>query len=50
MKTYGFSKFTISGGYADCSNIGYLLSACVENVIYRAKPFTNLAAGYEMRK
>ena len=50
MKSFGFSKFNITGAYADCASIGLLMNASVDTVIYRAKPFFTLAAGYELRK
>jgi hypothetical protein len=50
LNTYGFTELKLSGSYADCANLGYLLNAAVDTVIFRSKPFTTMAAGYELRK
>ncbi len=50
LSSYGFTKFIMSGAFIDCPNLGYLIGASVDTVIYRAKPFTSMAYAYEMRK
>ena len=50
MHTFGFTELKFSGSYADCPNLGYLLNAAVDTVMFRSKPFTTMAAGYELRK
>jgi len=50
LKSYGFTKFVMSGAFIDCPNLGYLIGASVDTVIYRAKPFTSMVHAYEMRK
>ena len=50
MGSYGFTQFKFSGSFADCANIGYLLNAAVDTVIFRSRPFTTMAASYELRK
>jgi len=50
LKSYGFTKFVMSAAYQDCPNLGYLIGASVDAVIYRAKPFTSMVYAYEMRK
>ncbi len=50
LKSYGFTKFIMSAAFLDCPNLGYLIGASVDTVIYRAKPFTSMVYAYEMRK
>ena len=50
LKSYGFTKFNMSGAFNDCPNLGYLIGASIDSVIYRAKPFTSMVYEYEMRK
>jgi len=50
LHTFGFTELKFSGSYADCPNLGYLLNAAVDTVMFRSKPFTTMAAGYELRK
>ena len=50
LKSYGFTKFIMSAAFIDCPNLGYLIGASVDTVIYRAKPFTSIVYAYEMRK
>ena len=50
LKTYGFTKLVMSGAYLDCANLGYLIGASIDTVIYRAKPFTSMVYAYKMRK
>jgi hypothetical protein len=50
LGTYGFTEFSHTGAYADCANLGYLISAAVDTVIFRSRPFMSMAASYELRK
>ena len=50
MEDYGFTELSYNGAFAECNNLAFLLNAAVDNVLYRAKPFTSLAASYELRK
>ena len=50
LGTYGFTELNLTGAFADCSNLGYLVSAAVDTVIFRSRPFMTMAASYELRK
>ena len=50
LGTYGFTELNYTGAFSDCPNIGYLVSAAMDNVIFRSRPFMTMAASYELRK